>query len=236
MEKGLGVKKNMRQVKSYVLRRGRMTAKQREAVGLYWEAYGVDLVDGKKLDFLQLFGNDSPVVMDIGFGMGDTLVAAAESDPERNYLGVEVHYPGVGSILNQIRERELTNIKVVQEDAVKIVSDYLEDAQLAECSILFPDPWHKKKHNKRRLINQDFLDLVGKKLKPQGALLIATDWLDYAQQCVSLLEAHPLFNRFDSSQAGGKSALFRRKQTKFETRGLRLGHKITNIDYMRIVD
>ena len=223
----------MRQIKSYVLRRGRMTARQKEAVELYWGEYGVDLNEGAKLDFSALFGNDGPVVMDIGFGMGDTLVAAAKSDPQRNYLGVEVHYPGVGSILNQIKCCELTNIKVIRDDAVKVLSLYCDDASLDECSILFPDPWHKKKHHKRRLINENFLSLLAAKLKLDGSLLIATDWADYAQQCLSLLESHQMYSSFNYTQSNDADCLSGRLTTKFERRGIRLGHEVFNLAYRR---
>ena len=220
-----------RSIKSYVLRQGRMTAKQRYGLDQLWGEYGVDLPSGQRLKTQMLFPSAQPLVLEIGFGMGESLLRAAQNDPDRNYLGIEVHRPGVGSLLNEISEAGISNLKVICHDAVEVLSDYLPDGVIAECWILFPDPWHKKKHHKRRLVTTEFLTLVAKKICNQGVLHIATDWEEYAHWCMDLLKKH---ESFINTEAGDEFSCFNefRGSTKFERRGLRLGHGIWDIRFV----
>ncbi len=221
-----------RPIKSYVLRQGRMTAKQRHGLDQLWGQYGVELQSGQRLKTQQLFPSAQPLVLEIGFGMGESLLRAAMRDPQRNYLGIEVHRPGVGSLLNEIKEAGITNLRVICHDAVEVLSDYLPDEVIEECWILFPDPWHKKKHHKRRLITSEFLTLLAKKIRNKGVLHVATDWEDYAHWCMDLLKEHASFT---NSEAGDGFSNFNefRGTTKFERRGLSLGHGIWDIRFIR---
>jgi tRNA (guanine-N7-)-methyltransferase len=220
----VGIKK--REIKSFVLREGRMTKKQGLAFERHWDTYGIEITPGKMIDFKKHF-NNNPVFLEIGFGMGESLLHMAEHNPDCNYVGIEVHRPGVGSVLNEIHERNLTNLKVVRHDAVEVLKDCLDDNALEGCYILFPDPWHKRKHHKRRLINTHFLTLLSPKIKTGGFVYVATDWEEYALCSLSVLTAHP---RYTNSQLnGGFSSPVGRVETKFERRGKKLGHAVYDL-------
>ncbi len=221
-----------RPLRSFVRREGRMTTGQQRALERLWPAYGVDLPEGP-LDLAALFGRAAPCVLDIGFGNGETLVAMAAADPDRNYLGVEVHRPGVGHCLLDAEEAEVNNLRVVVADAVEVMSRHLPPESLAAIHIYFPDPWPKKRHHKRRLIQRSFLELAADRLEPGGLLHLATDWKDYAEWMSGLLEDD---DRFINTAAPHRYLPDPppRPETKFERRGLRRGHQVFDLIYQRM--
>ena len=214
-----------RGVKSYVLRQGRLTPGQQNALTDLWPVYGLDTAMGP-LDVNNLFAQPGPVCLEIGFGMGDSLAAQAKNNPEINYIGIEVHRPGVGHLLILAAEYELSNLRVFAEDSLEVLSLSLADQSLSSVQVFFPDPWHKKRHHKRRLINAEFLNLMTRKLHPSGLLHVATDWRPYAEEIEELFQEFP---QFEMEPAPA------RPETKFERRGLGLGHEITDLAF-RLVD
>ncbi|MES2366927.1 MAG: tRNA (guanosine(46)-N7)-methyltransferase TrmB [Pseudomonadota bacterium] len=214
-----------RPIRSFVLRQGRMSVAQQRAHDNLKAVYGIPYAV-QALDLAAAFGRDAPKILEIGFGMGDATAIIASAHPENDYLGIEVHGPGVGSLLNQIQERALTNLRIIQHDAVEVLRDMIPDASLAGVHIFFPDPWHKKRHHKRRLIKPDLIALIANKLVPGGYLHCATDWEDYAIQILDVLSGEPsLTNTAD----GYASRPAYRPLTKFEQRGIRLGHGVWDI-------
>jgi tRNA (guanine-N7-)-methyltransferase len=215
-----------REIKSYVVRGGRLTPSQQKALDQYWPIYGLDLQSGR-LDRLAVFTNEQPLVFEIGFGMGDSLVQMAKEHPEQNFIGVDVHPPGIGMILRKIAEQDLTNIRVYQNDAKLVLTECIEDASLDKVQIYFPDPWHKKRHHKRRLIQSEFMGLLLPKLKPGGIIHLATDWQSYAEQMIEVLSA--IDDLKNCADVGNFSMQHERPVTKFEKRGERLGHKVWDL-------
>ncbi|MDF1796273.1 MAG: tRNA (guanosine(46)-N7)-methyltransferase TrmB [Coxiellaceae bacterium] len=216
-----------RTIRSYVLRQGRMTISQSQALKNLWPLYGIKLSD-ELLNFAELFGNAKPVTIEIGFGMGDSLVAMAAEYPERNFLGIEVHGPGVGALLAGVEKQGLTNLRVIQDDAVKVLQQMIPSCSLSCFQIFFPDPWHKKRHHKRRLIQSEFVDLLVTKLLDEGVIHCATDWQDYAEQMMRVLSANAsLSNTCGDQQYVDNQQL--RPSTKFEKRGERLGHGVWDL-------
>lgn len=227
--------KHPRAIKSYVVRSGRMTFGQEKAFTELWSVYGIEggieggLEDGAAmLDFEQLFGRQAPVILEVGFGMGDSLIEIAASHPENNYIGIEVHRPGVGRLLGNIGERVLTNLRVMQFDAVEVLKTQIPDNSLSAVYLFFPDPWHKRRHHKRRIVQDDFIQLLRKKLLPHGQFHMATDWEHYAQQMLKTMKQAP---GFKNCAADGKyiPRPDYRPTTKFERRGERLGHGVWDI-------
>lgn len=216
---------NLRQIKSYVQRAGRMTKKQQQAFATYATKHLLEYSQ-EQLDFAKLFGNANPVILEIGFGMGASLVQMALANPKKNYLGIEVHKAGVGNILHEIEHQNLANLKVISYDAVEILTDMVKADSLAGIQIYFPDPWHKKKHNKRRLVNQENIDLFATKLKKGGVLHYASDWLPYAEDVLELLENDKNYQNLYTNYAPRPKW---RPLTKFEKRGQDLGHTISDI-------
>jgi len=214
-----------RPIRSFVLRQGRMSVAQQRAHETLQAVYGIPYA-ARPLDLAAAFGRDAPKILEIGFGMGDATAAIAGAHPENDYLGIEVHSPGVGSLLNRIRERALTNLRIIQHDAVEVLRDMIPDASLAGVHIFFPDPWHKKRHHKRRLIKPDFVALIARKLAPGGYLHCATDWEDYAIQILEVLSGEPALTNTTDGYAARPDY---RPLTKFEQRGLRLGHGVWDI-------
>jgi len=220
--------KVMRRIRSFVKREGRMTSAQHRAIEELWPRYGVG--PGQPINFRDLFQRDCPVVLEIGFGNGESLAAMAEQNPDRCYLGVEVHRPGVGSLLLNIERLGLTNIRVSMTDSIELLQTQVPDESLSAVQIFFPDPWPKARHHKRRLVQPDFVQLVRRKLKPGGTLHLATDWPDYAEHMLLVMEAADGF----SNAAGPGQFLPRpdwRPETKFERRGIRLGHPVSDLLY-----
>ncbi|MGH8253393.1 MAG: tRNA (guanosine(46)-N7)-methyltransferase TrmB, partial [Steroidobacteraceae bacterium] len=208
---------NLRAVRSFVRRAGRQTPAQQRALTELWPRYGVPGETGL-IDFAVLFGRSAPNTIEIGFGNGDHLAARALAEPERNFLGVEVHLPGIGHLLRAAAAANLANLRVVEQDAVVLLHERIAVEALDEVQILFPDPWPKKRHHKRRLIQPDFAQLVASRLRHGGLLHVATDWEPYAQQISAVLDACPLL------ATAADARLVARAVTRFEQRGLRLGH------------
>lgn len=216
-----------RAIRSFVVRAGRLTPGQRQALERLWPRYGLDLPDGP-LDLDQAFGRTALRTLEIGFGMGDALLALAADHPAQDFIGVEVYPPGIGSFLLRVERAGLTNVRVVCADAVEVLAQHLPPASLDRLLVLFPDPWPKKRHHKRRLVNAQFLDLAARVLAPGGRLQIATDWADYAKAIGEVLPSCPDFALIgaDPGHAG-------RPETKYERRGRRLGHHIHEFVYRR---
>lgn len=222
-----------RPIRSFVLRQGRMTCGQTKAFEDFWPRLGVEAIPGQQLNSQRLFGNDQPLILEIGFGNGEALFASALEHPEQNFLGIEVHGPGVGHLLMKVGEAGLANLRAMRHDAVEVLRDHLEPASLSGIRVFFPDPWHKTKHRKRRLVQAPFLELCARVLSKGGILHLATDWQPYARQMLSLLEASEDFANCQT--AGGYSPRPQwRPLTKFEQRGQRLGHGVWDLLFQRI--
>lgn len=220
-----------RTVRSYVLRAGRVTEGQKRALEELWPVYGVE-PGSSVLDFTALFGNDHPVIMEIGFGNGEATWQMAKAQPRENYLGVEVHRPGVGRLLLKIERHGLKNIRIACEDAVELLRTRVPGASLDGIRIYFPDPWPKKRHHKRRMIQPPFLSLLASRMKPGGVLHLATDWEAYAEHMLEVMEAASEFENL--SPGGGFSPKPDwRPPTKYEQRGKRLGHRVSDLVYRR---
>lgn len=220
-----------REIKSYVVRGGRLTPSQQKAMEQYWPLCGLERQNGR-LDTTAVFGNKQPLVFEIGFGMGESLVQMAKAHPHQNYIGVDVHPPGIGTILRSIAEHQLKNVRVYQDDAKLILSECIPDKSLDRVQIYFPDPWHKKRHHKRRLIQPEFMGQLLPKLKPGGIIHLATDWQDYAEQMLEVLSAIPDLE--NCAGAGNYSTEHERPITKFEMRGERLGHGVWDLLFKKI--
>lgn len=220
-----------RPIRSFVLRPGRMTAGQRKALDENWPTWGLDRAAGS-LQPQRAFGREGPLVLEIGFGMGDSLVQMAASAAATNFVGIEVHRPGVGKLMHNMVESGVDNIRVYCDDAVAVLKECLSDASLDRVQIFFPDPWHKKKHHKRRLIQAGFVELLSARLKPGGTLHLATDWEDYAVHMLALLESA---DELENLSPGGDYVVRPedRPLTKFEQRGQRLGHGVWDLMYRR---
>ena len=220
-----------RAVRSFVLRQGRFTPAQQRAFDELWPRFGLDFT-GKPRDFDHVFGRAAPRVLEIGFGNGDALRFAASQDPARDYIGIEVHAPGVGRLLNALATDGAEHVRLYHHDAVEVLREEIAEGSLDEVRIYFPDPWHKKRHNKRRLIQPEFAALLVSRLRSGGRLHAATDWRDYAEQMWDVLDATPgLANR-----AGPRGQVERpgwRPQTHFESRGQKLGHGVWDLLYDR---
>ena len=218
-----------RNIRSYVLRQGRTSPAQTRAVETLLPTFGVDYRP-EPVDLAALFGRDAPKVLEIGFGMGETTAQIARSLPDRDFLGIEVHTPGVGALLRRIDEAGLANIRIVQHDAVDVVRNMIAAESLAGIHVFFPDPWPKKRHHKRRLIQPAFVALLASRLRSGGYLHLATDWEEYAQQMLEVLEAEPLLR---NTAAGFAPRPGYRPLTKFEQRGLNLGHGVWDLVFRR---
>jgi tRNA (guanine-N7-)-methyltransferase len=218
-----------RPIRSFVLRQGRVSNAQRQALETLMPEYGVS-IGTDLLDFKRIFGRSAPTFLEIGFGMGETTAAIAREHPQNDYLAVEVHTPGVGSLLKQIKELGLTNIRVLQRDIVELLQQALPRESLSGVHIFFPDPWPKTRHHKRRLIQPTFVALLCCYLKPGGYIHAATDWQDYAQQILTVFA--------DQSQLVNTAVDYAprpayRPLTKFEQRGLRLGHGVWDVVFRK---
>ena len=216
-------------IRSFVTRAGRLSTGQARALEELGPKF---LIEYKKepLDMVQAFGRKAPVVLEIGFGMGDTTAHIARLMPETDFLGVEVHTPGVGSLLKQIGEQDIANLRLIQHDVVEVLNFMIADGSLHGVHVFFPDPWHKARHNKRRLIQPAFVQLLCQKLAPGGYIHLATDWEDYAVQMLDVLGAEPLLQNTAEGYAPQPAY---RPLTKFENRGLKLGHGVWDLVFKR---
>ncbi|APC91138.1 MULTISPECIES: tRNA (guanosine(46)-N7)-methyltransferase TrmB [Francisella] len=222
---------NLRQIKSYVQRAGRVTKKQQQALDNYAANYLIEYAKDNKLDFAEIFANTNDVVLEIGFGMGGSLVEMALANPAKNYLGIEVHKAGVGNILYEIKNQNIPNLLVMSHDAIEILENMIKDQSLSNIQVYFPDPWHKKKHNKRRLVNQTNIELFAKKLKSGGVFHYASDWLPYAEEVLELFENDSKYRNLYNGFAPRPEW---RPLTKFEKRGQNLEHPISDILFEKI--
>lgn len=218
-----------RTIRSYVMRAGRTTEGQARALSELGPRFVLPFAQ-QPLDLAAAFGRTAPVVFEIGFGMGDATAKIAQTLPDTDFIGCEVHEPGVGALLKQIGERGLTNLRIVQHDAVEVLEHMIRPGSLAGVHIFFPDPWHKKRHHKRRLIQPPFVAKLVQHLAPGGYLHCATDWEPYAQQMLEVLSAEPTLE--NTAQGYAEKPAYR-PLTKFENRGLRLGHGVWDLVFRK---
>ncbi|MFI7499641.1 tRNA (guanosine(46)-N7)-methyltransferase TrmB [Streptomyces sp. NPDC049687] len=221
-----------RRIRSFQPRRSRVTAGQADALQRLWSTWGLD-IDGHDVDLAELFGNAGPVVLEIGFGMGEATARMAAADRDTNILAVDVHTPGQGNLLNLAEQQGLSNIRVANGDAIILLREMLSPDSLDGLRVYFPDPWPKKRHHKRRLIQPEFLSLAATRLKPGAVVHCATDWEPYAEQMLDVLSAHP---DFENTQADGGFAprpAFR-PLTRFEGQGLEKGHVVNDLLFRRV--
>ncbi|WP_016855892.1 tRNA (guanosine(46)-N7)-methyltransferase TrmB [Halomonas smyrnensis] len=223
-----------RGIKSYVLRAGRMTAAQTRGLEEVWPRLGLTLEDGRQ-DLETLFGRRAPVVLEIGFGMGGSLIEQAETHPDTDFIGIEVHAPGVGKLLDEADKRGLTNLRVYREDALLVLEQCLPEGSLDTLQLFFPDPWTKKKHHKRRIVQPAFVELVRTRLKIDGALHMATDWEAYAEWMAEVMAEAPGYrNTATDDTAPYVPRPEFRPLTKFEQRGEKLGHGVWDLIFRRV--
>ena len=218
-----------RPIRSYVLRQGRFSAAQQHAVASLMPRYGLGYAPAP-LAFAQAFGREAPVVAEVGFGMGETTATIARENPGIDYLAIEVHGPGVGSLLKRLDAEAIANVRVVQHDAVEVMRDMVPEGSLAAIHVFFPDPWPKKRHHKRRLLQPAFVGLAATRLAPGGIMHVATDWQEYAQQVLEAMRGSPLLENTARDFAPRPAW---RPQTKFERRGAALGHGVWDIIFRR---
>jgi len=211
-----------------VLRQGRVSNAQRRAVDSLLPTFGIEF-SAAPLDFDAAFRRSGPKFLEIGFGMGETTAQIAAEHPHNDYLGIEVHTPGVGGLLRLIEAQQLTNVRIVQHDAVEVVTHMIPEHSLSGIHVFFPDPWPKKRHHKRRLLQPAFVHLLASRLCPGGYLHVATDWEEYAAQILEVFSAEALLA---NSVEGFSPRPAHRPQTKFETRGLKLGHVVRDIVFL----
>lgn len=221
---------NDKPIRSFVLRGGRITEGQREAFNAWWPHYGLLLADGP-FQAERVFGNQQPLVLEIGFGMGDSLLQMAERAPDKNFVGIEVHPPGVGRLINNAGKAGVTNLRVYMADATDVLQQCFADRTIERVQLYFPDPWHKKKHHKRRIVQPAFVEVLARKLQTGGLLHMATDWQEYAEQMLEVLSANPKLQNTVTSYAPRPSF---RPTTKFEARGERLGHGVWDLLFCKL--
>lgn len=219
-----------RSIKSFVLRQGHMTAAQQKAIDDNWTRVGVDYIN-QFINLNQIFERENPKILEIGFGMGTATAQIAQKLPEKDFLAIDVHGPGVGNLCKLISEQQLTNIRVMRHDAVEVVENMLSDNSLDGIHIFFPDPWHKKRHNKRRLIQILFIEKLLPKLKQGGYIHLATDWEEYAVQMLEVLSSFP--EQLANTATDYAPTPNYRPETKFEARGKRLGHGVWDLVFIK---
>ncbi|MGI5308648.1 tRNA (guanosine(46)-N7)-methyltransferase TrmB [Rheinheimera sp. WS51] len=221
----------MRRIRSFVLREGRLTKGQQHALDNYWADYGL-AYQADAFDLTKVFNRDNPRVLEIGFGMGQSLVQMASETPDKDFIGIEVHRPGVGACIALAQSKGLTNIKIFQHDAVEILEHSIADNSLDTVQLFFPDPWHKKRHHKRRIVQPEFANLVRKKLKPGGVFHMATDWQNYAEHMLEVMQQMPGYSNLSATNDYVERPAHR-PLTKFEQRGHRLGHGVWDLMYKK---
>ncbi|HEX7634824.1 MAG TPA: tRNA (guanosine(46)-N7)-methyltransferase TrmB [Noviherbaspirillum sp.] len=218
-----------RRIRSFVTRAGRLSTAQAKAIETLGPQFCIPYAK-ETFDFDQAFGRTAPVILEIGFGMGDTTAKIAAGMPDRGFIGVEVHTPGVGSLLKLIGEQGLSNLRIIQHDAFEVVTHMIAPESLAGVHVFFPDPWHKARHNKRRLIQAPFVKLLASRIAPGGYLHCATDWQDYAEQMLQVLSDEPALQNAANGYAPRPDY---RPVTKFENRGLKLGHGVWDLMFTK---
>ncbi|MBT1066003.1 tRNA (guanosine(46)-N7)-methyltransferase TrmB [Bowmanella sp. Y26] len=222
----------LRQIRSFVKREGRLTKGQARAIEANWPSMGLS-VDNGMLDFSQVFGRQAPVVLEIGFGMGKSLVEMAAAEPDKDFIGIEVHRPGIGACLADAEAAGIKNLRVFEHDAVEVLAQCIPDASLARMQLYFPDPWHKSRHHKRRIVQPEFAQKVRQKLAIGGVWHMATDWENYAEHMLEVMSQAEGYKNQSASQDYVPRPDFR-PLTKFEQRGHRLGHGVWDLMFERI--
>ena len=219
-----------REIRSFVLREGRITPGQKRALQRLWPRFGLE--PGRRIDPAAIFGRQAPLTLEIGFGNGESLASMAAREPATDFIGIEVHRPGVGHLLQELDKQALDNVRIINEDAVKVLRDSLPACSLDRLLLFFPDPWHKKRHHKRRIVQPDFIALVASRLKPGGILHMATDWEDYAEHMLDVMSRSEGFLNCATSGAYSVKPDYR-PVTKFERRGRKLGHGVRDLVFER---
>lgn len=223
---------NKRSIRSFVRRAGRMTASQQKALAELWPIYGVEY-SPQRLELDQVFARSAPIVLEIGFGNGDSLVQLASEDDASDFLGIEVHDPGNGHCMIAARAAGVDNLRIIAHDAIEVLEKQIAPGSLARINLYFPDPWSKKRHHKRRIVQPSFLELCASRLQSKASLHVATDWANYAEHIDEVLADSPLFECAERREHGGDQPLSR-PATKFERRGLRKGHRIWDWRFSKI--
>ena len=217
-------------IRSFIRRQGRLTPGQQLALDNHWATYCLD--PKNDYDFAQVFGRDAPLFVEIGFGNGDSLAKMAAANPDKDYIGIEVHTPGVGHLLILLHEQGINNVRIYSHDAIEILEQKITDNSLSGVHLFFPDPWHKKKHHKRRIVRASFVDLLVKKLKPAGYFHAATDWENYAEAMLAVLSEDNVLKNTSPTQDYCPCPEYR-PLTKFEQRGIRLGHGVWDLIFRK---
>lgn len=229
---GLANEDKARRIRSFVRREGRFTPAQQRAFEQHWVRYGLEVADDA-LDWARVFGRKAPLVLEIGFGNGEQLLWAARNDPDRNFIGIEVHRPGVGRLMNALAEHKVENVRLYNHDAVDVLDRRIGEASLQEVRIYFPDPWPKKRQQKRRLIQAEFAGLLAIRVATGGRLHLATDWAEYAVHMLGVLDASPQWRNL-AGLGNFSQQPATRIETHFERRGVRLGHGVWDLLHERI--
>jgi tRNA (guanine-N7-)-methyltransferase len=225
----------LRRIRSFVRRDGRLTDAQQQALTTLWPEYGLELTEGP-INYPDVFKRTAPRILEIGFGSGHSLLAAAIAYPDKDFIGIETHQPGIGALLLNIKVQEINNIRLYYADAVEVLAQCISDNSLAMIQIFFPDPWRKRRHHKRRLIQPEFVAVLANKLQVGGELHLATDWQDYAKQMMKVLSSSTAFvNAAGEGKFSDRSSL-RPVITKFEKRGERSGHLIWELQFVKKAD
>jgi len=217
-------------IRSFILRQGRLTPGQQLALDNYWDKYCLD--PKADYDFAAVFGRNAPLFVEIGFGNGESLSSMAAANPDKDYIGIEVHRPGVGHLLLLLNQQSLTNVRIYCHDAIEIMEHKIADNSLSGVHLFFPDPWPKKKHHKRRIVRPDFIDLLIRKLKPEGYFHAATDWENYAEAMLAVLSESSALRNASPSNDYCQCPEYR-PLTKFEQRGIRLGHGVWDLIFIK---
>lgn len=225
--------KHLRKIRSFVLREGRLTKGQQRSLDLFWPTMGL-AYQTEQYDFTTVFGRSSELVLEIGFGMGKSLVAMAKAAPERDFIGIEVHKPGVGACLGEAETEGVTNLRLFEHDAVEVLRDCIPDGSLGTVQLFFPDPWHKKRHHKRRIVQHDFVQMIRSKLKIGGVFHMATDWENYAEHMLEVMSGAEGYQNL-ASDGQYVPRPDHRPLTKFENRGVKLGHGVWDLMFKRTV-
>jgi tRNA (guanine-N7-)-methyltransferase len=228
----INVAPHLRRIRSYVLREGRLTTGQEKAINDLWPLWGIEYTNNK-IDIESAFLRIAPLTIEIGFGMGKSLVEMAAASPERNFLGIEVHTPGIGACLSAARDLNVSNLRIIHHDAVEVFENMLPNDCVDTLQLFFPDPWHKARHHKRRIVKPEFLDMIIPKLKQDGIIHMATDWENYAEQMLEVLS----FDKRILNLSENNTYVPRpesRPLTKFELRGQRLGHGVWDLMFKKL--
>ncbi|MCL1068238.1 tRNA (guanosine(46)-N7)-methyltransferase TrmB [Shewanella olleyana] len=224
--------KYIRKIRSFVLREGRLTKGQAQAIESYWPTMGLDYTP-EPINLAEVFNREADTVLEIGFGMGASLVEMAQAAPELNYIGIEVHKPGVGACLVDAGKAEVTNLRVYRHDAMEVLENSIADGSLSRVQLFFPDPWHKKRHHKRRIVQAEFAELIRRKLKIGGVFHMATDWENYSEHMLEVMsDAEGYKNQSETNTVVERPD--HRPLTKFEARGHRLGHGVWDLMFERV--